>query len=203
MYCCGRLEERGGSAIGASCSVRSQTAGHHLHDLQRWARTVAVISDTRGGRWLPPLPPSVLCVSASHCPHLPRSLHSPPLLRVPWSGANFPGRMQGTPQAVATSHQPLPLQALPTHPNCDCCIPPSPPLAWESKWALISYCLHHFLPGQGTDTWGWPTDRGRVKTKAELQGLWDQREISLCSQRSNRLNPCNWLGKACICEIYE
>ena len=35
----------------------------------------------------------------------------PATARVPWSRDNFPGRVHGAPQAVTTSHQPLPLQA--------------------------------------------------------------------------------------------
>ena len=39
---------RGGPTTGASCSIHSQTAGHHLHKLQRWVRATAVFSDPRG-----------------------------------------------------------------------------------------------------------------------------------------------------------
>ena len=87
----------------------------------------------------------------------------------------------------------------------DCCIPPSPQ-AWVSKWALISHGFHPLLPGRGTDAWGRPTCRGRAKTKAESQGLCNQRrerEISPCSRRSSRLNPHNRSGKPCICGILE
>ena len=75
----------------------------------------------------------------------------PATARVPRSGANFPRRTHGPPQAPATSRRPLPPQALPAHPNCDCHTPPSPglneqvspnqlmlspPLAWVGKRCL-------------------------------------------------------------------
>lgn len=41
-------------------------------------------------------------------------------------GANSPGRVHDPPQAVVISHRPLPPQALPTDPTCDCPNPPSP-----------------------------------------------------------------------------
>ena len=60
-------------------------------------------------------------------------------------------------------------QALPTHPNYDCCIPPSAP-TWVSKGALISCFFCPLLPGWGTDAWGKHTRRGGTKTKAEPRG---------------------------------
>lgn len=53
----------------------------------------------------------------------------------------------------------------------------------ESKPAPVSQCLHCLLPGQITDAWGWPTCRGRVKTKAEGSGLCNQgRETEISVQ---------------------
>ena len=86
-------------------------------------------------------PPRILCASTGRYPHLP-SLEAvqPTTARVPWSRDNFPGRTHGTPQAVAMSCWPLPLQAHPTFRT-----PPSPQperaRAPESAAPLTLSCL--------------------------------------------------------------
>ena len=47
--CCGVCKERGGPAIGTSCSMCPQMPGHCLRELQRRERATAVISDPTGG----------------------------------------------------------------------------------------------------------------------------------------------------------
>ena len=182
----------------------SQTADHHLCELQRWTQAATVISEPRGGWWLPPLQPTVLCASAGHCTHLPGSLRSPPLLSVPRSG-EIPQKNAQCPSDCSNF---LPASAATgTPPTSQLWLPyPSLSPAWVSKWDLISHCFHSLLPGLETDGWGWPTGRSRAKTKAELQEQCNQRrwrEVSPCSHRSSGLNPCNRLGKPCTCEIYE
>ena len=85
------------------------------------------------------------------CKH--RSLSTPPLqepvqpatARVPWSRDNIPRRTHSTPQAVATSHRPLPPQ---DHPTFQLWLPyPYLPLAWVSKSSLISRCFNPLLSG--------------------------------------------------------
>ena len=88
-------------------------------------------------------PPRSLCASTGHSPHLPSwQPVQPTSARVPWSRDNFPGRTHGTPQAVATSHRPLPLQARPALHS-----PPFPP-AWVSQSPLISCSFKPILSGQ-------------------------------------------------------
>ena len=123
---------------------------------------------------------------------------------VPWFRANFPRRTHDVPQAVATTHQPLPPQAFPTSQLW--LLYPSLPLTWVSKRALISHCFNPFLSGWGTDPWRRPTCRGGAKSTAEAQELCKERrerEISPCSLRSSGLSSRNQLGKPCICGIPE
>ena len=68
---------------------------------------------------------------------------------------------------------------------------PSITRAWVSQNHLISCSFNSLLSGWRTDAKGWPTYRGRVKSKAEPQELCKQRrerEISPCSLRSSGLN---------------
>ena len=54
--------------------ARRGDSGHHLNELQRWARAMAISADTRAGHEtlrLLPLPPGSLCASTGHYPHLP------------------------------------------------------------------------------------------------------------------------------------
>ena len=98
---------------------------HHLNELQRLVRAAAIGTDTRDGCEMLRLllqPPRSLCASTGHYPHLTsQEPVQPATTRVPWHQDNFPGRMHGTPQAVATSCQALPPQDHPAF-----CTPPSP-----------------------------------------------------------------------------
>ena len=73
---------------------------------------------------------------------------------------------------------------------------PSLPPAWVSQSPWISCSFNPILSGWWTDARGWPTCRGRAKSKAEPQELWEQRrerEISPSSLRSSGLNLHNQL----------
>ena len=78
----------------------------------------AISTDTRDGHEMLRLlwqPPRSLCASPGHYPHRPsREPVQLTTARVPWSRDNFPGRRHSTPQPVAKSWWPLPLQACPT-----------------------------------------------------------------------------------------
>ena len=190
---------------GAFCSVCPQMAESH-----KLASEVGASSGYHLGRqrwaWTATTTDAATKDPVCKCRSLPTPSWKPvqhATARVPWSRANF-GRTHGTPQAVATSGRPLPLQTLPAS---QLWLPYlSLSLARVSKRALISHCFNTLFSGRGTDVWGWPTYRGGAKTEAEPQELCKQRrerEISLCSLRSSRLNPSNWLGKHCICGIPE
>ena len=155
-----------------------------------WA--TAISADTRDGhemlrRLLQP--PRSLCASTGHYPRLPSwEPVQPATARVPWSRDNFPRRTHGAPQAVAMSHWPLPPQACaafytPLSPGLSEPEPPNQP------------SFNPLLCGWRTDARVRPTCRGRAKSKAETQELCRQREreISLCSLRSSRLNLHNQL----------
>ena len=122
--------------------MRRGDSEYCLNELQRQAQAAAISADTRDGHETLMLllqPPRILCGSTGHYPHLPSTepVH-PATTRVPWSRDNFPGRTHSAPQAVATSHQPLP----------DCPAfhtPPSPRPEWAraplSATPLIPSCL--------------------------------------------------------------
>ena len=106
---------------------------------------MAISSDTRDGHEMLRLllqPPRSLRASTGHYPHLPsQDPVQPATARVPWSRDNFPGRTQGTPQAVATSRRPL--RAAGSHR-----IPyPSLRQAWVSQSHLISCFFNPILSG--------------------------------------------------------
>ena len=190
--------------IVLGCTRRGDSK-HHLNELQRWVRAVAISADTRDGYEMLMLlqPPRSLCASTGHYPHLPSwEPVQPTLARVPWSMDNFPGRTQGAPQVIAKSRLPLPPQV---HPAFRILYPSLPPF-WVSHSPLISCTFKPVLPGQGTDALRWPTHRGRAKSKAEAQELCKQRrerEISPSTLRSSRLNLHSQLDVPCICGVPE
>ena len=79
------------------------------------------------------------------------------------------------------------------------------PPAWVSQSPRISCSFNPLLSGGKTDVRGRPTHKGRTKSKVEPQELCKrrEREISLCSLRSSRLNLHNQLDVSCICGIPE
>ena len=143
-------------------------------------------------------PPRSLCASTSHYSHLPsREPVQPATARVPWSRDNFPGRTHGTPQASATSCQPLSPEAHPAIRN------PTPAV---SQSPLISCYFNPILSGRESDAFRRPTCRGGATSKAESQELWEQRrerEISPSILRSSGLNLHNQLEVPCLCGIPE
>ena len=121
-----------------------------------------------------------------------------------YQGPVIPGQLPpgepGTPQAVATSSWPLPLQAHHAfHPS------PSPPSLSEPEPPNHCSC-NLLLSGGRTEARGQSRCRGRVRFKPETQELCEQRrekEISPCNLRSSRLNLHNQLEVPCTCVITE
>ena len=128
----------------------------------------------------------------------PRSLCSPPLPASCDLGTTSPGEHMAC------------LRLLQRHAGL-CChrhthhsIPlPSPGLSEPEP--LFSHSFNPRLSGWTTDARGWPTCRGRAKSKAEPQELCEQREreISPCTLRSSRLNLHSQLDVPCIWRIPE
>lgn len=143
-----------------------------------------------------------LWASTGHCPYLPGSLCSLALPRDPWPGANFPGRMQFASGFCHHRHyQHFPIVSAVS----------LPPLAWVSKWALISLsrCFCPFCPDReqtmegGLQTVG-QTELGQKQSWAP-GAVWPNKMkgICSCSDKSSGVNPCNCLGKLCICGISQ
>ena len=90
----------------------------------------------------------------------------------PWAQRGTTSRAS-TSQSVASSCWSLLPQALYARPSCGHIIPTWP--EWISApinlRAPVNSCFCPLSPGQRTDTWGWPTRRGRAQAKAEPQGL--------------------------------
>ena len=109
--------------IVSGCARRGDSE-HRLNELQRWTWAMAISADTTDAHEMLRLllqPPTILCASTGHYPHLPSQKPvQPTTARVPLSRDNFPRRTHGAPQAGATSCQPLPPQAWPTF----CTLPP-------------------------------------------------------------------------------
>ena len=113
---------------GDSFPVCPQKAEHSLSKLRRWAQAATINSDLRDGHkplMLRLLPPRMLCASAGHYPHTPRSLCSPPL-----PGSRDP-RTTSTGEHMARlrllqHHAGLRHLRLAPHSNYDYCTPPSP-----------------------------------------------------------------------------
>ena len=80
------------------------------------------------------------------------------------------------------------------------------PTGWVNQSPLVRCSFNPLLSGKRTDARGWPTRRGRAKSKAEPQKLCEQRrerEISPSSHRSSRLNLHSQLDVPCICGTPE
>ena len=174
---------------GDSFPVCPKKAEHRLNNLQRWVQAAAISLDPRDGRETLTLllqPPRILCASTGHYPYPPPgNLCSMPLPGSCDPGTTSPGEHKVR-LRLLQSHSSLCCRRFTLHPY------PSLPLTWVSQSPLISRCFKPVLRGQGTDAWGWPTNRGGAKTKAEPQELCKQRrerEISPCSLSSSRLNP--------------
>lgn len=150
-----------------------------------------------------------LWASTGHCPYLPGSLCSLALPRDPWPRANFPGRMQFASgcsnflQASATTGT--------TNTSPLCLLFPSLPLAWVSKWALISlsccfcpFCLDREQTMEGGLQTVGQTKLGQKQSWAP-GAVWPNKMkgICACSDKSSGVNPCNCLGKLCIWGISQ
>ena len=145
-------------------------------------------------------PARILCASTGHYPHLP------------------PGRPCSTPCQGPMIHGQLP-QENTQHASGFCNVTlasatkgschfryHSLPLARVSQSHLISCFFNPLHSGWKKDARGQHTCRGGAKSKAEPQELCKQRrerEISLSSLRSSRLNLHNQLDGPCICGIHE
>ena len=119
-------------------------AEHHLSELQRWARAAAISSDTRdshGSLTLPPLPPRILCASAGHYPHPPRSLCSTPLPGSRDPGTTSPGEHTVHLRLLQCHVGPCCCRLAP-HSNYDYCTPPSP----QPEWARDPYSATALTP---------------------------------------------------------
>ena len=113
---------------GVSCFMCPQMAEHCRSELQRLAQAMAFISDPRGGHrllLLPLLSPRVLCASAGHYPHPPRSLCSMPLPGSPDPGTTSLGEHTACLRLLQL-HAGLCCCRLTLHSNYDYHTPPSP-----------------------------------------------------------------------------
>ena len=114
------------------------------------------------------------------------------------------GRTHSTPQAVAMSCQPLPLQARPTIPIMTTV--PLPPPSLSEPDPLISCCFNPVLSGWAQMPEGDLHAEAGPKPKLNPRSCAKKRrkrKISLCSLRSSGLNPHNQLDEPCICGIPE
>ena len=126
------------------------------------------------------------CVRAQVTPHTapPGSLCSPPLPGSHDPGTTSPGERTARLRLLQRQAG-LCRRRLAPPPLC-----PSLPTAWVSQSPRSSCSFNPVLSGRGTDTLRRPTCRGRSKSKAEPQELWEQRregEISPSSLRSSGL----------------
>ena len=182
-------EERGFSTppkrapeTGASCGYQRRP--------QRWAwdaKAAAAVTKN-------------LCVTTGHYPNGPsREPVQPATTRVQWSRDNFPGGTHGAPQAAATSHWSLPLQACPASEP-----PPSPRPEWarapESAAPLTPSCVSK----EHTPSGDLHAEVGQIQSW-KLGVLWTKKRKGNFSQQPQKQQikepETTWC--TCICWIPE